>query len=402
MKFNYKARTREGKMETGTIDAYSKEAASLLLQKYNVFVTSLEEHESKSAFFAKLKFKPRVSKKHLAVFFKQLSIMLDSRVPVVASLASLAAQTTNKGFKEIIADVSNLVQEGAPLSGALATYPSVFDAFYINLVKSGEASGNISTSLAYIASHLESENDILVQLRQAMLYPVFVLVVLLVVVAIIIIEVMPRISDLIKESGATPSGFTSFILRFYDFLGSYWWAILATTAILAGLAVLYFHTKEGKKNLSMLLLKIPFLGTILKKVFLTRFCSNISTLITAGVSIQGALKIAENTVNNPAYKEITSQIEKQISEGEKISYVMSKYKEYFPPFVVQMVKVGEETGKLEVTLMEVVNFYRKDIKTAIDLFSSLLEPVMIIFLGIVVAAMAISVLSPLYGALGTI
>src|SRR6185436_19706310 len=322
MKFNYRARTREGKMETGTIDAYSKEAASLLLQKYNVFVTSLEPHEKGSSFFANIKFRPRVSKKNLTIFFRQLAIMLDSRVPVVASLASLASQTTNKGFREIISDVSNLVQEGAPLSGALAAYPSVFDSFYINLVKSGEASGNISTSLTYIANHLESENDILVQLRQAMLYPVFVLCVLVVVIAIIIVEVMPRISDLIKESGAKPSAFTSFILRFYDFLGSYWWAILAALVLVVGVVVLYFRTKEGKKNLAILLLKIPFLGGLLKKVFLTRFCSNISTLISAGVSIQSALKIAENTVNNAAYKQIASQIEKQISEGEKISYVM--------------------------------------------------------------------------------
>ncbi len=402
MKFNYRARTKEGKEESGTIEAYSKEAAALLLQKYNIFPTHLQEHASPVPFFETIKLKRRISKKDLAVFFRQLSIMLDSRVPVVNSLAGLAAQTSKKGFKEVVQEVSNLVQQGAPLSGALAAYPRIFDNFYVNLVKSGEASGNISASLSYIATHLEQENDIMVQLRQAMLYPVFVLVVLFVVIAIVIIEVMPRIADLIKESGATPSFFTATILHFYAFLGSYWWAMLVALVLAVVLTVFYFNTNEGKNNLGRIILKIPFAGGLLKKVFLTRFCGNLATLVTAGVSIQSALKITEDTVNNVIYRQITAQIGKEISEGEKISYVMGKYKDYFPPFVVAMVRVGEETGKLDQTLAQVVAFYQKDIKGAIDLFSSLLEPVMIIFLGVVVGVMAISVLSPLYGALGTI
>lgn len=402
MKFNYKARTKEGKMEQGTIEAYSQEAASLLLQKYNVFVTHLEPEHQDRLLFSRLKFKPRVSKKNLAIFFKQLSIMLDSRVPVAASLSSLAAQTEKKAFKEIIQEVSNLVQEGTPLSGALAAYPHVFDTLYVNLVKSGETSGNISASLAYIAVHLEQENDIMAQLYQAILYPIFVVCVLLAVIVIVIVEVMPRIADLIKESGGQPSFFISATLDFYAFLGRYWWAIVTVFVLVCTITVFYFNTKEGKRHLGSLVLKIPFVGGLLKKVFLARFCKNLATLITAGVSIQSALKITEDTVNNPVYQQITVQIGKEISGGEKISYVMGKYKDYFPPFVIQMVRVGEETGKLDQTLTQVVAFYQKDIKGTIDVFSSLLEPVMIIGLGIIVAAMAISVLGPLYGALGTI
>lgn len=402
MKFNYKARTREGKLESGTIEAYSKEAAALALQKYNIFVTNLEPQESSGFFAKKITLKARVSKKELAVFFRQLAIMLDSRVPVVNSLASLAAQINKKKFKEVVLAISHLVQEGSPLSAALAAYPGIFGAFYINLVKSGEASGNISASLDYIAKHLEQENDMMVQLRQAMLYPVFVLLVLLVVIVIVIIEVMPSLTGLIKESGGTPSGFTMAILDFYAFLGSYWWALLVTLALFIFLTVFYFHTETGKNHFGRLALKTPFVGGLLKKVFLARLCGNLSTLVVAGVSIQSALKITEDTVNNVVYRQITAQIGKEISEGEKISYVMGKYKDYFPPFVVQMVRVGEETGKLDHTLKQVVDFYQKDIKTAIDLFSSLLEPVTIIFLGVVVVIMAISVLSPLYGALGTI
>ena len=402
MKYIYKARTKNGKMETGVIESSSREAAALLLQKYDIFVTYLEEQEGQEPFFKNIKIEGRVSRKDLAIFFRQLSVMLESRVPVVQSLSSLAVQTRKSNFKKIITEVSSLVQEGTPLSEALSNYPKIFDNFYVNLIKSGEVSGNISGTLNYISEHLERENDIVTQLRQAMIYPIFVVCVLLVVLGIIVVEVMPRIVDLIKETNSNPPFFTVMMLNFYQFLGSYWWSIIIVVFLVVIALVYYFKTKEGRKNYNKISLKIPFLGGLLKKIFLTRFCSNVSTLITAGISINKALSITADTVNNIVYKSIIFEIEKEDSEGEKMSSVMVKHKDYFPPFVVQMIRVGEETGKLSKTLMEVVNFYQKEIKRSIDLFSSLLEPIMIIFLGGIVAMLAISVLSPLYGALGTI
>jgi len=389
-------------METGVIESSSREAAALLLQKYDIFVTYLEEQEGQEPFFKNIKIEGRVSRKDLAIFFRQLSVMLESRVPVVQSLSSLAVQTRKSNFKKIITEVSSLVQEGTPLSEALSNYPKIFDNFYVNLIKSGEVSGNISGTLNYISEHLERENDIVTQLRQAMIYPIFVVCVLLVVLGIIVVEVMPSIVDLIKETNSNPPFFTVMMLNFYQFLGSYWWSIIIVVFLVVIALVYYFKTKEGRKNYNKISLKIPFLGGLLKKIFLTRFCSNVSTLITAGISINKALSITADTVNNIVYKSIIFEIEKEVSEGEKMSSVMVKHKDYFPPFVVQMIRVGEETGKLSKTLMEVVNFYQKEIKRSIDLFSSLLEPIMIIFLGGIVAMLAISVLSPLYGALGTI
>lgn len=401
MKYTYKARTKDGKTETGTIEAYSKEAAALLLQKYNVFVTSLIEQEERPSLL-RFAFERSVNKKDITIFFRQLSVMLQSRVPVVQSLQSLSAQTDKKKFKEIINKVSTLVEEGIPLSEALATYPNIFDNFYINLVKSGEASGNISGALDYISAHLEREGDIVSQLRQAMVYPVFVLVVLLIVIGIIIIFVMPRVVDLINQSGVKPPLFTQIMLVFYGFLQHWWWALAIGILLFVLATIFYFRTDEGREEYNKISLKVPFLGGILKKVFLSRFCANISTLITAGISINRALQITGDTVNNVVYREIINEIERGVSEGEKMSSIMQKHHSYFPPFVIQMIKVGEETGKLDKTLVEVVNFYQKEIKRSVDLFTSLIEPVMIIFLGVIVAMLAISVLTPLYGALGTI
>ena len=235
-----------------------------------------------------------------------------------------------------------------------------------------------------------------------MVYPIFTLSVLFVVLNIIIIFLLPKIEELIRESSANPPPFTQIMLGFYHFLGNFWWMMMLAFLIGVVAVVFYFKTKNGKKVYDRLSLKIPFLGDILRKIFLSRFCGNVSTLMTAGISINRALKITSDTVNNSVYKEIINEIERKVSEGEKISSLLMQRSDYFPPFVVQMIKVGEETGKLDKTLMEVVNFYQKEVKRAIDLFLTLLEPMLIIFLGLIVGVIAISVFAPLYGALGTV
>jgi len=400
MKYNYQARTKEGKIETGTVEASSKDSAAALLQKYNIYVTSLKK--IKAPISIKIKFFEKASKKDLAIFSRQMAVMLDSRVPVIQSLTSLSAQINKETFKEKILKISQMVEEGSPLSEAFSHYPDTFSVFYVNLIKSGEASGRISGALYYLSDHLEREADIESQLKSAMIYPIFVLCVLFVVLLIVMVGVMPKLVDLLKETTSTPPLFTTLVINFYNFLRGYGWILLIAFLFLIGFFIYYLRTKEGKKKFDKISLEIPFLGTILQKIFLIRFSENVSTLVSAGLSINKALKITRDTVNNNIYKNIISEVEKDVSEGEKISSVLIKYPEHVPVFVVQMIKVGEETGKLDKTLMEIVNFYQKEVKRAVDTFTALLEPILIVFLGIVVALLAVSVLSPLYGALGSI
>ena len=402
MKFTYKARTKDAKVETGVIEAYSKEAAVSLLQKYSIFVTSLEEQGIRENFFKKIEFNKKVTKKELAMFFRQLSIMLESRVPVIQSLSTLASQTHKNSFREAITKISSLVEGGLPFSAALATYPKIFNNFYINLVKSGEASGKISNALYYISDHLERESDIIAQVRQVMIYPIFVIIVFFVVIAVIITQLVPQIIKLIQETGVTPSLFAVTALNFYEFLRKYWWILIVGFLLLATAITYYFNTNNGKKSYDKISLKIPFIGEFLKKIFLVRFCSNISTLLIAGVSINRSLEITEDTVNNIVYKKIISEIGQRVSEGERMSLAMIRHQDYFPPFSVQIVRVGEETGKLDKALTDVVNFYQKEIKRTMDLFSVLLEPILIILLGVAVMILAISVFSSLYSVIGQI
>jgi type IV pilus assembly protein PilC len=400
MKYKYKARSKEGVVESGVIEASSKEAAVDILSKYNIFATSLVEVRQGIFSGGNISFFNKVTKKDLAIFSRQLAVLLESRVPVVQSLASLSEQTKKQFFKEKIIKISQLVDEGNSLSEAFSTFPEVFNVFFINLMKSGEASGKISESLDYLSKHLEREADINSQIKSAMIYPVFVISVLIVVMGIVMVVVMPKLIDLVKQSSAKPPFFTVLMLNFYAFLAIYWWVLMLIFFGLIGFAFYYLKTKNGKKQYDFFSLRIPLIGEFFQKTYLVKFAENLSTLISAGLSIVVALKITKDTIENLTYKEIISETEKSVLEGEKISSALKKYPQFVSSFVVQMIQVGEDTGKLDRNLLEIVNFYQKEIKRDVDTFTALLEPVLIIFLGICVAFLAISVLSPLYSTLG--
>jgi type IV pilus assembly protein PilC len=402
VKYIYQARSKEGKLETGTVEASSKEAAAVLLQKYNIFVTSIRENTAFTLNTENIGFLNKVSKKDLAIFSRQLALMLQSRVPVTQSLKALAVQTKNPIFKEKILKTSQLVEEGNLLSEAFATFPGIFNVFYISLIKTGEASGRISESLYYLSDHLEREYDISSQLTSAMIYPAFVLAVLFIVIPIVIMFVMPKLVELLQQTTTNPPMFTQIMINFYSFLASYGWMLILIFFLFLAATAYYFTTKAGKKKYDEISLKIPFIGEFFKKIYLVRFAENISTLITAGLSITNALQITRDTVGNDIYKNILAETEERVSQGERISSVLIKYPNYAPAFIVQMVQVGEETGTLDRNLMEVVKFYNKEINRTIDTFMSLLEPILIIVLGLIVALLAISVIQPLYGVLGTI
>jgi type IV pilus assembly protein PilC len=338
----------------------------------------------------------------LAIFSRQLAVLLQSRVPVTQSLKSLAIQIKKKSFKEKVDKIAQLIEEGNSLSDAFGAYPDVFNVFYVSLVKTGEASGKISESLYYLSDHLEREADIASKIRSAMIYPAFVILVLFAVILIVMFFVMPRVTSLLKETTSEPPLLTMMMLGFYDFLFQWGWVVMVGFISLVVFIIYYFTTKEGKKNYDKIVLKVPFISGFLKKIFLIRFAENISTLIGAGLSINNALRITKDTVENFVYKEIISETEERVSEGEKISAVLVKYPDYAPPFVVQMIQVGEETGKLDRNLMEIVNFYQKEVTRSVEVFTAMLEPILIIFLGGIVALLAITVLEPLYSTLGTI
>ncbi len=404
MKFAYQARDKEGKIKTGEIEASSGEAATEILRKKNLYLTSLKE--IKSGFFSfegiKSKIFKRVSKKDIAIFSHQLAVMLDSRIPIVESLLSLSVQTENPSFKEKILKVSEAIEGGSSMSEAFSMYPELFDEFYINLLKSGETAGKISESLFYLSEHLEREYNIRSDIKKAMAYPVLVLLVFIVSITIIIVFVIPPFSEILSEAGGELPFTTKLMLGFYSFLTNFWWALILIFGGLIGFLIYYFRTEQGKKIYDRISVRTPFLGDFFQKIFMTRFVENLSTLIESGVSVTRALRISKNLIGNTVYEEILQEAEQKVARGEQISYVLVKYPDVIPAFVTQMVKVGESTGKLEKSLSEVVKFYQKEIERTTETFMTLIEPILIIFLGGIVALLAISVFMPLYGMVGNI
>jgi len=396
MKFSYRARTKEGKVQKGTIEAFSKKGALNVLEKYGFYVTFLEETK-KLAFFQKDIFPQRISLKDITIFTRQISIMLKSAISPVEALRSQVSQADNQGFREKILKIAEMVETGTPLSQAFSTYPDIFDSFYVNCIKSGEASGKVADSLNYLAEHLESEYNLKSKIKGAMIYPIVVITASIAVFGLVMFYIVPRMTSVLENlSGELPAS-TRVIIFLSNFIkGGGWILIVAFLGSLFLIPEYLKRSEEGKKFYDKFSLQMPILGDFFKKVHISRFSENLSVLIEAGLPITQALKITRKIIGNSVYEEIIENTEKRVARGETISSVLSKYPKEIPSFLVQMILTGENTGRLEHTLKNVVDFYKGDIERFVDGLTKIIEPVMILILGGMVGILVISIFVPLY------
>jgi type IV pilus assembly protein PilC len=400
MKFLYQARTKEGDVKSGTIEASSREVAFSLLQKLGYYVTYLEE-EKPPIYAKELKIFQRISLRDLFIFSRQFSIMLNSKVPIVESLMTLSAQTKNPELKEIISEIAEEVEAGSSLSKALLKYPKVFSPFYVAMVKAGEVSGKLSQTLNFLANHLEREYNVRGKIRGAMTYPVLVLVVFFVIFGIMIFSILPSFENILKEREVEVPFITKVILSFSKILREKFFIIALVFGAIIILIFYYLKTEEGKRFFDKISLKIPFFGEISKQSILSRFAQNLSTLTSAGLTLTEALEIVEEIVGNAEYKNAVSKIKEGVKKGETISSITTLYPELFPPLFTQLVLVGEKTGTLTNSLSAISNFYQSETEKAIENFLRILEPLLIIILGVLVGGLMLSVLLPLYRIIGT-
>jgi type IV pilus assembly protein PilC len=400
MKFLYQARTKEGDLKSGTIEASSKEVALSLLQKLGYYVTYLEE-EKPPIYAREVKIFRRISLFDLFTFFRQFSILLNSQVPIVESLMTLSAQTKNLELKEIISDIAKEVDAGTPLSKALLKYPKVFSPFYVAIIKAGEASGKLSQSLSFLANHLEREYNLRGKVRGAMIYPSLVFIVFLIIFGVMAFSVLPSFERILTERQVEIPFFTKVILFLSRLLRERFLILALLLGTFFILIFYYSRTKEGKKNFDRIFLKIPFLGEILRQSILSRFAGNLSTLTSAGLTITEALELVEEIVGNEVYKSAISKMKEGVKRGEPISSISSLHPELFPPLFTQMVLVGEKTGTLTNCFLAISNFYYSEMERSIENFLRILEPLLIIILGGLVGGLMASVLLPLYRIIGT-
>ncbi|MCX6807089.1 MAG: type II secretion system F family protein [Candidatus Berkelbacteria bacterium] len=394
MQYQYKAKDQQGALRKGAIDAKNPQDIYEELKKQGLVLLSYEEKESNHPI--NLPFINKVSLKSLAIFTKELQVMIKAGLSLSAALKAQGEQSENKTLKQVALKLSKEVEGGTPLSEAMSKFPAVFSPFYINTVKSGERSGALEEVFMSLTEQIEKDYDLQSKIKGAMIYPAFILAALVVVLILILIYVVPSLTKLFKELGGTLPITTRIMISSSNFARSYWWVIIL------GLFALYYalklmrKTKNGAHILDQLKIRVPIFGSLVRKIYMARFCRTSSTLIKAGLPLIQVLETAQTVVSNTIYQEELEKIKKKVENGLPLSTSI-KGNEYFPVMIHQLISVGESTGKLEESLDTLAEFYEKEVTNTTAALASLIEPVLIIIIGMAVALVVISVIKPIYG-----
>ncbi|PIV46893.1 hypothetical protein COZ78_00945 [bacterium (Candidatus Gribaldobacteria) CG_4_8_14_3_um_filter_42_11] len=396
MKFFYKARNQAGQEQKGEIEASSKKAALDILEKHGLYVISLQ---ASGGFRLKLAFNltTGISSKDLVMFTRQFSIMLKSAIPPLEALRALISQTTNQAFKQKLIKMAEALETGSSLSRALSLESKIFNPFYVNMVKSGEATGKMADALDYLAEHLERDYNLKGKIRGAMIYPAFVISAFMGAFFLATFFIIPRLTQILTSfQGKLPLS-TKLIMGMAAFVrGGGWVLVLVFFLLLFVAPFVLKHFPATKKVYDKYILKMPIMGSFKKKVYLTQFSENLSVLVAAGLPITQALKITKDIIGNTTYQFILERAEDRVSRGEKISSVLGGFPEQFPAFVTQMVSTGEETGRIEDTLINVVKFYQEDLSRTAENLTAILEPILILCLGAGIGVLAVGLFLPLF------
>lgn len=394
MEFAFQARDNKGALRTGTVEASSEGSAFDILQQHGLVVTKLNPY-SKVSMLEQITLFDRVSAKDIVLFSRQLSTLINARVPIVQSLKILQAQVSSKKLQNIIADVTVKVENGDSLSLALTAYPKVFSGLYINLVKAGELSGTLDDSLGYLANQLEKDYDLRGKVIGALTYPAFIVATLIVVGFLMFIYVLPPLIAVLKESSVALPITTRILIASTNFMQHFWWLVLI---ILIGLVVGFrFYTKSlgGKYVVDYLKIKLPVFGSLFVKIYMARFSRNLSTLVAGGIPIVKALDAVAEIVGNQVYHDIILEASQQVRSGKSIAQTLLDHPE-FPAVVSQMTQIGETTGKLQEILDKLASFYEKEVEGVLRTLTTLIEPMIMVLLGLAVAIMVAGILLPIY------
>ena len=395
MKFNYQARTDTGEKKIGTIEASSRESAFKILKDNGLYVTFIED--SKILFYEKkIKIFQTVKKKDIAIFSRQMAIMFKSKVPLVQAFKTLGEQTSNENFKEKILKMQREIEGGASLSEVFSGYPKIFSPFYVNMIKSGEALGKLSDSFIYLSDYLEKEEVFRKKIIGAMIYPALVVSVFIIVVALMMIFIIPQLTVLLEDSGQELPFLTRIVISSSEFMKTKGWIILILIPLFIFAFLRLIKIEKGKKIFDRAVLKIPVLKNFLKKLYVARIALNLSTLISGGLSIVNSLEITANVVGNDIYKEILVKTRNSVKQGDQISLTFGQYPREISPFFYQMIVIGEKTGTMDSSLKNVVYFYEEETERDLATFVKMIEPILMISLGLIVGGLIAAILIPIY------
>ncbi len=393
--FNFKIiNPSNNRQETGTVEAYDEAQAIDTLTARGFQIVSLKEVSIHGA-SRLLDLISRVNTKDLVAFSRQFAVMVSASVPVVEALKILAKQSIKPKMRRVIAEVSDEVDSGGTLSGSLAKRPELFSNFYISVVKSGEQSGKLDDALDYIADEMEKDYDMNSKIRGAMIYPVFVTLMMIGIGFMMMIFVVPKLTAIVVETGGELPTATKIMIAISSFLIGYWWVIIVALAAFVILLRFYLKSTGGRNQFDYLILKLPVFGQLLQMIYLVRFTRSMNTLVLGGVNISSSLRVAGEVVNNNYYQKIIEETIAEVQSGNSICTIFVRTKE-IPSMVSQMMLVGEKTGKLDIALEKVTNFYNREITTMLANLMSLIEPSLMVIMGIGVGVMVAAILLPRY------
>ncbi len=404
MLFRYHALDDKGLEREGTIEALSMDIAVTTLQRRNLIVSSIEpEAEKKSllSFADGFSFLGRVSNKDVVILSRQMATLFEAQVSALRIFRLLAAEVENKRLSDILTAVADDLQGGSPISRALGRHPEVFSNFYVNMVKAGEESGKLSTTFGYLADYLDRTYEVTSKAKNALIYPAFVIIVFVGVMSLMLTVVIPKVSAILVDSGQPIPLYTRIVIGISSFLTHYGFLILIALVVGAFFAYRAMQTEDGKLFFDSVRLDIPYLGELYQKLYLSRISDNLSTMLLAGVPVLESVEITAVVVESPTYETILREVADDVKGGSSISDALGKHKE-IPGIMSAMAKVGEETGELGSILTTLAKFYQREVTTAVDTLVDLIEPLMIVVLGLGVGILLAAVLIPIYNLAGSI
>lgn len=396
MKFRYRARTAKGELQVGLVDAPRREEAVNILTGHDLYILFLDEVREGLWYNRILNYLNRVKAKDLAVFTRQFATLMSAKIALNETLLTLERQTINPLLREVVREIAADVEAGLSLSQAMEKHDYVFSPFYINLIKSAEITGRIEEATSYLADYTDKQLVIMTRVKNALMYPMITIGLFIIVLVVMAAKVFPAIGPVFAEAGVGLPLFTKILIGGGGILAKWWWVAIITFIVVAIFIYDYLRSPEGRVLRDEIFLRTPLIKNLLRELYVARFAESLSVLLRGGIPIAQAIEISGHVIGSVIYRDALHEAAVDISRGETLSQSLAKRQDLFPPLVSQMVAVGETTGRMDELLERISELYTREVNDIIDNLVELVQPLLMIVIGIFVGLLFASILIPIY------
>jgi type IV pilus assembly protein PilC len=393
--FNYKAIDQYGNDVSGSIDTVNEDVAISSLQRRGYVISSISSADKVPIWQRKVSWFERVSNKDIVILSRQIATLFEAQVSALRVFRLIGAEAPNPLLRKVLDEVADDLQGGSSISKALANHPKVFSGFYVNMVRAGEESGKLNETFTFLADYLDRTYEVTSKARNALIYPAFVVITFISVMILMLTLVIPKISDVLVDAGQDIPFYTKVVLGLSGFFTNYGIFLLLLLIVGGYFLIRYIRTPKGKYSFDKFKLQVPYVGDLYRKLYLSRLADNMHTMLISGIPMLKAIEVTATVVDNKVYEGILTDAAESIRGGSAVSDSLEQYSE-IPGIMIQMMRIGEETGELGAILSTLAKFYRREVNNAVDTLVDLIEPTMIVLLGLGVGVLLASVLIPIY------